>query len=111
MKVDKAIHGFSKYVEKYVLPTMDNGQRIAIRTFLAVAKLKPDVLMKRLTDIPAISLLIEVDDNGEIDVESILHGLKEAIRHEGLWKIETNMIGKMTFAEADVDELLRYLQS
>ena len=114
MKVDKVVHGFSRYVEKYVLPTMNNGQRIAIRTFLNVAKVKPETFIKRLVNIPdisAISLLVEVDDNGEIDAETILHGLKDAIKAEGHWIFETEKFGKMTFSEPDVDELLRILQS
>lgn len=111
MKIDKAIHGLTRYVEKYVLPTMENGQRIAIRTFLNVAKMKPEILMKKLMSIPAISLLIEVDENGDVEVETVLQGLKEAIRSEGYWILETEMFGKMTFSEPDVDELLRHLQS
>ena len=109
MKFEHAVERLARYVEKAVLPTMSNLQKIGIRTFIGMIKANPEAYKKKILDDPLFKWILIEGDKGEIDVESVVCGLRDAVNKEGFAVIDSKMFGKMTFRPADIEELKRHL--
>lgn len=109
MKFEHVVERLSRYIEKNVMPTMTNPQRIGIRTVMGMIKHNPQAYKKKIMDDPLLKWLIIETDDGEIEIEGMINGLREAVNKEGMAILDTNMFGKMTFKPSDIEELRRCL--
>lgn len=109
MKFEHVVERLSKYVEHEVLPTMTNLQKIGILTFIGMIKKSPAAYKKKIMDDPLFKWLIIEDDNGEIEVDGMLCGLRDAVSKEGHAIIDSKMFGRMIFKPSDIEKLRHYI--
>lgn len=109
MRFEHAVERLARYVEKTVLPTMTNLQKVGIRTFIGMIKNNPEAYRKKIMDDPLFKWILIEDDKGEIDVESVVCGLRDAVNKEGMVILDTKMFGRMTFKPSDIEELKHHL--
>lgn len=109
MKFEHVVERLSRYIERNVLPTMSNLQKVGIRTFIGMIKSNPTAYKKKIMDDPLFKWLIIETDGGEIEIEGMINGLREAVNKEGMAILDTKMFGKMTFKPSDIEELRRCL--
>ena len=109
MKFEHVVDRLSKYIEKNVMPTMNNLQKIGILTFIGMIKHNPQAYKQKIMDDPLFKWLIVENDQGEIEIEGLICGLRDAVNKEGMAILDTKMFGKMTFRPSDIEELKRYL--
>lgn len=110
MKIEHIVERLDRYIERNILPTMNNGQKIAIRTFVGAVKANPHAFKKRLLGDSFLGWFVCEDENGEIDVDGLLEGLKDAVSKEGHLILDTKMFGRMTFHPPDVENLVRCMR-
>lgn len=110
MRFEHIAERLSRYVERNVFPTMNNLQRIGVRTFLGMVKARPDSFKAKIVDNPILGWLLIEDEDGEIDIDPMLDGLKEAVEREGTLVLDTKMFGKMTFHPQDIELLIRTMR-
>ena len=110
MRFEHIAERLSRYVERNVFPTMNNLQRIGVRTFLGMVKAKPDAFKEKIIKDSFLGWFITEDEDGEIDIDPMLDGLKEAVEREGTIVLDTKMFGKMTFHPQDIELLIRTMR-
>lgn len=107
MRIEEIAERLTRYVERHVFPTMNNLQRVAVRSFLEMVKKRPDAFRKKIADDALLGwVLIETED-GDIDIDPILCALREAVSNEGSIVLDTQMFGKMTFHPSDIEQLIK----
>ena len=110
MKIEEIANRLSRYVERYVFPTMTNIQRVGLRAFLEMVKTRPDVFKKKILEDSFLGWIIIEEEDGGIDIEPLMSGLREAVANEGVIVLDTKMFGKMTFHPSDIEQLIHCMR-
>ena len=109
MKYDKVINGISKYIAVEMYPAINDWQEILARMVISRAMANQEQIRKAITNNPIVKALALVDDNGDIDIDTLMKELKEQITAKGNVEIRLPMFGKFTFTANDVDKLYKMI--
>lgn len=110
MRIEEIADRLTRYVERHVFPTMTNLQRVGLRAFLETVKKRPDAFKKKVADDAFLGWILIEEEDGGIDIDPILCGLREAVTNEGFIVLDTNMFGKMTFHPSDIEQLIKCMR-
>lgn len=112
MKMEKIIEKLCKYVEDKLYPTMVNWQRVAVRTVLVRVKKNPQILANVLCKIsPILNIFEYMDENNNIDIESLMCDFKEAVQEEGELEFILPVVNiKYRLSPSDISDIHNYLK-
>lgn len=104
---NRVIDGIVRYIDKEVMPGMNDLQEIVAR--IAIGRLvdNRESLKEMLNSNPIIASFAIIDSDGNVDAERLLSEIKTQIAKKGSIKVEIPWFGKLTFIPEDVDKLRR----
>ena len=112
VEFERVIHGLNRYIESEIYRDMNDWQEVLAR--IAVSRMigDTDALKESLMHNGFVRTLNIIDeDNGMVDVEGLIHDLKEQMARKGEIKITFPLLGTFKFNSADIDNLYRCLMS
>jgi hypothetical protein len=107
MEFEKVLNGIIKYLNNEIYSGMNDWQEMLAR--IAVSRMvgNGDNLKHTLMNNAFIKTFAIMDENGIVDVDSLLNDIKNQISQKEKLTISLPMFGKFTFTAADVDKLYR----
>lgn len=108
---DKLIKAVGAYLDNELMPNLDqNGiQKVLTGTAISLALNRYRNITDVFKDNKMVKMLGIIDEQGNIDIETLSKELKHNIPQDGV-KVEVPMIGKLTFHKSDIDKLNEYIQ-
>ena len=110
MRPEQVAEGLSLFVESELLPAFDGWRMWAAAAALALFHKQSGSIITTLSQNKIISSLGVVDGDGNIDVDSAIEALKEALRKHGKLPLDIPALDiSFNFSENDVETLRGYL--
>lgn len=110
MEFNRVLNGAVKYLNKEVVPNMNDWQGFLARIATARVLNNSDNIKKTLANNVYIKTFAVFDESGNVDIDGIINDLKTAIREKGYIEFELPMFGKFKFVESDIDKLHSYIR-
>ena len=107
MKVEKAIDGLIKYIDKNILPGMNDLQEVGYLTFAEVVRSDTKAIEQLLSNNIFARMLFSTDSNGDVNLERLVSGLKKVISKKGSLTFTIPMYGNFKITNDDISEILK----
>lgn len=101
--------GLGDYIEAVMLPRMDSKRKFVTGMAYILIASKMDQVIPAIAALPAIKMLGVIDQDGNVDIDSLYKAAKAQIERQGELEISIKMLGDFKFRAADIDELYRYI--
>ena len=111
MEFEKVLNGIVKYASKEVFVNMNSWQSALSRVAAARLINNAQNIKEMLSANAFIKTFGIFDDNGNVDLESLIADVKTAIREKGCIEFELPLFGKFKFIESEVDKMHSYIRS
>lgn len=105
MEFNKVINGIIKYIDREIIPSMNEWQEVVARIAMSRFVNNSNVLKDGLTNNSFVRTFAIIDDNGNVDVNGLANDLKEQIRKKGKIEFTLPIFGTFRFVEADIEKL------
>lgn len=107
---EQVINGIINYADNEVMHKLPTTGKWIMGTVIGIASNKASKVIDNLKSNPIIVALDIIDENGNIDADTLLQAMKESANHYGNVTLEVPMVGKLTFSSSDIDMLKSYIQ-
>lgn len=94
-----------KYLEKNMVPTMNDGQEFLFYTALEGVEEESDFLISRLTANPVTRALAAIDKDGNVDIDKLVGRLNKAFERKGKLQINIPLFGPVKFLPEDLNAI------
>lgn len=111
VSANQAAAGLGDYLQKVIMPRMDDGRKIVIGTAYILFAGRIDKIAETLTQSNVAKLLGVVDDSGMIDIDTLQPALTDQVRQQGKLELDIPYIGILGFDANDIDEIFRYIRN
>lgn len=110
--INKIERGIASYLDAELMPQFSgNGiEKVIAGTAVSLALRKTGAIIASYKDNNIVKMLGIMDDNGNVDIDTLSDELKKNIPKEGV-KVDVPMLGTMTFHKDDVDKLHDYIMA
>lgn len=110
VSIDKIEQGIAYYLDKELMPQLQsNGlEKVIVGTVASLAIRRSSAIIAGYKDHKLVKMLGIMDDDGNVDVETLATELKKNISKEGI-EVDIPIIGTMKFHKGDVDKLYEYI--
>lgn len=110
VSVDKIEQGVANYLDAELMPQLKgNGiEKVIVGTTASLLIRKTGTIIEGYKDNKLVKMLGIIDDNGAVDVDTLVEEIKKNIPKEGV-KVEVPILGTLTFHKDDVDKLYDYI--
>lgn len=105
MEYNKVINGIVKYIDREIVPNMNEWQEVVARIAMSRFVNNSNVLKDSLTHNSFVRTFAIIDETGNVDVEGLANDLKEQIRKKGKIEFTLPIFGTFKFVESDIDKL------
>ena len=105
---NQVVDGLVKYINKYILPGMNQLQDFGARVMMGRFISNSDIVKTMLVNNGFIRTFGIIDAEG-VEVEALLTDIKKEIARQGKISFDVPMFGKLTFAPEDVDVLYQII--
>lgn len=102
---EKVLNGIAKYINNEIFPGMNQLQEFAARVVVGRILNNEKNIKNMIVNNGFIKTFGIVDEEGMIELESLMHDIKREIARQEKITFDVPMLGKMTFSHADVDAL------
>jgi hypothetical protein len=102
---EKVIEGISKYIDNEIYSGMNELQEFTARVFIGRLLTNPELAKHSLINNGFIRTFGIVDEEGNIDVDTLAEDIKREVSRKGKITFSIPMFGKWTFEPSDVDVL------
>jgi hypothetical protein len=105
MKFEQVLNGVVKYIDKEIYPGMNDWQEMLAR--IAVSRIigNTENLKTTLSSNPFLRTFAIIDNDGNVDLESLIKDLKSQMEKKEKLKVSLSIFGDLTFTPQDVDKL------
>lgn len=100
--------GLTNYLDAELLPRLPTGKALMVGTAAALYIRKAPDIARKLIDMPAVKLLVVIDEQGNIDIDELYNAVMPQAR--GTFELRVPMIGSLTFDRTEMDKLYSYLK-
>ena len=100
---EKVLNGIAKYINNEIFPGMNQLQQFAARVALGRILNNEKNIKNMIVNNGFIKTFGIVDEEGMIELESLMHDVKREIARQEKITFDVPMFGKMTFSPTDVD--------
>lgn len=107
--LDDLRNGVVRYIDNELMPILPQSglEKVVVGTAIGLIIKKNFSKIETFKDHPLVKLTGVMDEEGNIDFDTLAAEIKENIPETGI-SIEAPMIGKMTFKSDDIDKLVQY---
>lgn len=109
MEFNKVINGIIRFIDKEIMPQMNDWQEIIARIAVGRFVKNSEMLKESLVENAFVRTFAIIDGQGMVDVTGLVADLKEQIRNKGSLEFSVPMLGNFKFVESDVDKLYQYI--
>ena len=109
MKIEMAISGLIKYIDKHIYPDMNGLQQVGYMTIAETLKDSTGVINELLRKNIFLRMVLSANSDGEINIDRLRAALISVIRTKGSIEIDVPMYGKFTLTNEDVNEILNFI--
>lgn len=106
---DQVVNGIIRYADAEVMSKLPTSGKWVMGTALVLASNKIPLVIETLKENPIVNMLGIVDDNDNIDVDSLMMAMKKAADQYGSVTLEVPLVGKLMFSGEDIDHLKAYI--
>ena len=107
---EQVINGLINYADSEVMIKLPTTSKWIMGTAIGVMSNKTSKIIDKLKDNPIVDILGIVDENGNIDIDTLIQAMKESASKYGNVTVEVPLVGKLTFTSNDFDMLRSYIQ-
>lgn len=97
--------GIGDYMQKKIMPKLDDLRKLLLGTTYGVWAVKANAVLKRAAKIPMLSALGVIQENGEIDLETVFEAANAQLKAQGKLSIDIPFMGEFVFGEQDLRDL------
>lgn len=110
VSVDKIEKGIAGYLDDELMSQFRGSsvERVVAGTAVSLMLRKTGTIIEGYRDNPTVKMLGIMDNDGNVDVDTIAEELKKNIGKDGM-KVDVPIFGTMTFHKSDVDKLRDYI--
>ena len=105
VKFETAIDGINRYIDKEIYSNLNSGQEFLARVIIGRINENASSIKNNLMHNGFAKTLGFVDSDGMVDVDQVLHSIKEELERQKSICFEVPLMGKFTFKPEDVDVL------
>jgi hypothetical protein len=109
MTFERVINGINKYINAEIYATMNDWQEILARIAIGRMLGNTEQLKQSLVSNGFLRTFALMDENGNVDIETLARDLKAQIAAKGKMTISLPLMPALTFKPEDVDILHRYI--
>lgn len=106
---NRVLDGAAEFIEKDIMPNMNDWQEIAARIALGRVFDNRDAIKSHLINTGYIRTFALIDETGNVDIDRLAADLKREIEKKGRLEVNLKIFGKMRFDAGDVDKLHRMI--
>ena len=106
--VDRIQSGISRYLDEQLIPSLSGKSKWIVTGVATLAVQRLPAMISEWSKKPAVKILGVVDENGNVDINSIIESIRPAARSCPA-VIDIPFVGSMTITEQDLDMILRYI--
>ena len=104
MEFEKVLKGVMTYIEREMVPTMNEWQTITAGVVLSRISRNSNNIKAYLDGIPLLKAMGIMED-GKVDLDGLIIDIKQQIERKGKLSIDIPLMGKYTFYTADIDKM------
>lgn len=110
VSIDKIEQGMANYLDSELMPQLQkNGiEKVIVGTVASLLIRKTGALIEGYKDNGLVKMLGVMDENGNVDVDTLVEEVKKNISKEGI-KVNVPILGNITFHKDDIDKLYDYI--
>lgn len=106
---DQVIQGIINYADAEVINKLPTSGKWIVGTAIGLATTKTTSVIDTLRNNTLVTMLGIVDDNGNIDVDTLISSMRVSAEKYGKITVDVPLVGKLTFSASDVDTLRNYI--
>ena len=110
MNFEKVLNGIIRYIERQIYPNLADWQEIVAGTAIDTLYASRAELYKLISDNHIYKMMLGMDSDGNIDVDSLAKKIKSKIEKKGKVEVSLPMKIKLTFTPDDVDNILAVIK-
>lgn len=107
---DKIQRGAARFVDVEILPNLEGKDKWIVSGIATLYLSRLPALIQQAKQSPAVKLAGVISEDGMVDIESILNGVRPAARQTPA-VINIPMGGSLRFTEQDLDTLFNYIKN
>lgn len=110
VSIDKIEQAIANYLDAELMPQLKSTgiEKVLVGTAASLFIRRSGAIIESYKDNKLVKMLGIMDEEGNIDVDTLVEEVKKNIPKEGV-KIEIPVIGTMTFHKEDIDKLNDYI--
>ena len=105
MRFEKVTEGIARYLDRELYKGLNDWQEMIARIAVSRVLGNQGKLKTTLAGNPFLQTFAVMDQEGEVDVETLLAEIKAYISQKGKMTVSIPMMGTFTFMSEDVDKL------
>lgn len=105
---DKVVNGIMNYADQEVINKLPGTGKWIMGVALNLAAGKIDNIVDALINNPIVQTLEIVDEEGSIDVDTLIDAMKTSADKYGKVTFDVPMVGRLTFSGQDMANLKNY---
>lgn len=106
---EQIMQGIMNYIDSEVIVKLPTAGKWVVGTAIGIATTKAVNIVESIQSNAVIKAMDVVDENGLIDVDTVISSLKTSADRYGKITVELPMIGKLAFSSSDVEVLRNYI--
>ena len=110
MNAKKVVNTVFNYLEKNMVPGMNNLQEIAFYTVKEAINDEADNVIEMVKSKPFVRALAAINSEGDVDVEKLANRVRKGIEAKGYLSFDIPMYGPVRFVPGDIDNILMELK-
>lgn len=106
MEANKVINAIFKYLEKNMVPGMNDLQEVAFYAIKEAMDEEVESLVEIIKSKPLIRAVIAVDKTGDVDIEKLANRVRKGMEAKGGVSFDVPLYGPVRFVPDDIDNIL-----
>lgn len=109
MEFERVISGIIKYVNRVIVPTMNDWQKIVARVLLARLTRSSGDIKRTLSQNAYVMAFGVMNNDGTVDFENLIKDIRGLFAETPIIEVNVPLYGTLKFNESDIDTIYKYI--
>lgn len=109
MEFEKVVSGIIKYVNRVIIPTMNDWQKIGARLLLSRLTRSSSDIKRTLSSNAYIMAFGVMNNDGSVDIENLIKDIRGLFEETPVIEVNVPLYGSLKFNESDIDTIYKYI--